>query len=727
MDEQDIKKLIADIRAGFGNSQTIIARAKAEKDVLKALEKVNDELKKYLKTTKDLNDEDKKQLNEMIDLTEKEIDQRKKNLQLQERIQRSTDRLRNSFMGLGDASVTGAEKISYYTSAFKDFPIFGRAIDELGKSVEFNLDTFKTLSSVGADFGGTFIALRLQARDALLPLNEFVDLIGQNSQGIARLFGSVNQGTQSVAELTREIRSQLLPQFAGLGITTENMNEFLGTFFELQRIQGRRDYLTTQDSIDSLESYTRSLDAVAKLTGIQRDNLDKLVKQQRSDSVFQSYLQGLDKSRANELSTFIAGLQGMNPALGEAVKNILSTGFPLGEFERMLVGTTDGLLDNILALREGNINVAQFANALAGSANTFNTRFGPAVLRTQGTIGEVGNALLSFKGKFADLDEITKQQLTGAQGLGRELILTQESFRQFKSAIEGFSTTALQTFGAGFPALLSGINQTTKVSAQALIAFQKSFPEMAAGIAVFGAAAQFIYPEAKQIAIIAAGTAAGNMKLGGFIKDTARVLGAGLRPLATIAAGITAVGLAASNIGVLADPNASSQDKSKAGTKLAAQVGGALIGRQIGMAAGAFGGPLGMALGAIAGNYVGGILGEMFSEKRAYGGGLMAGQTALVGERGPELFQPNQAGRIEPMLVKKSATGVDVAQVGQTGSEMTATMSKYMADTTNAYKAFADASAKMEKHLNTLVSISAKNEKNTGVAMRKLDKLPNLA
>jgi hypothetical protein len=50
-----------------------------------------------------------------------------------------------------------------------------------------------------------------------------------------------------------------------------------------------------------------------------------------------------------------------------------------------------------------------------------------------------------------------------------------------------------------------------------------------------------------------------------------------------------------------------------------------------------------------------------------------------------------------------------------------------MADTTNAYKAFADASAKMEKHVNTLVSISAKNEKNTGVAMRKLDKLPNLA
>ena len=724
MDEQDIKKLITEIRAGFGNSQTIIARAKAEKDTLVALEKVNDELKKYLRNTKDLNDEERKKLKDTLDLTEKEIEQRKKNLQLQERIQRSTDRLRTSFMGLGDASVTGAEKISYYTSAFKDVPIFGRAIDELGKSVEFNLDTFKTLSSVGADFGGTFVALRLQARDALLPLNEFVDLIGENSQGIARLFGSVNQGTQSVAELTREIRSQLLPQFAGLGITTASMNEFLGTFFELQRIQGRRDFLTTQDSIDSLESYTRSLDAVAKLTGIQRENLDKLVRQQRSDSVFQSYLQGLDKTRANELQTFIAGLQGMNPALGDAVKNILATGFPLGEFESMLVGTADGLFDNILALKEGSINTAQFAEALAGSANTFNTKFGPAVLRTQGTIADVGNAMLSFKGKFADLDEITKQQLTGAKGLGRELILTQESFRQFKTALEGFSTSALQTFGAGFPMLLGAINQSTKVSAEALIAFQKAFPEMAAGIAVFGAAAQYIYPEAKQVMIIAAGTQLGNAKLFTSFGKLASVLGRGLMPLATIAAGITAIGLAVGNIGTLYDPNASSQDKAKAGTRLAAQVGGAIIGRQIGMAAGAFGGPLGMALGAVAGNYVGGFLGDLFAEKRAYGGPLSAGQTALVGERGPEIFRANTAGRIEPMMMKKTATGVDVAPLPQTTNiDRLETMFTQQGQ---YYKAFADASAKMEKHLNTLVGISAKNEKNTSTANRKLDKLPNL-
>lgn len=726
MDEQDLKKLITELRAGMGDTRTLIKRAQAEKDSLKALEKLNDEFKRLVKNTANLNDEDRKRLNEVVKLNEQEIDQKKKNLELQERIMKANERMRKSFIGLGDASVTGAERISYYTGAFKDIPIFGASIDALGRSLDFNLDQFRTLATLGADFGQSLIELRSQSREALLPLNEFVDLVGQNSQAIARLFGSVNNGTLAVAQLQREIRRELLPRFAGLGITTTDLNDYLGTFFELQRIQGRRDFQSRAQGTQALESYTRSLDAVAKLTGIQRENLDKLVRQQRSDSVFQSFLQGLDKDRANELQTFIAGLQGLNPALGDAVKNILATGFPLGEFESMLVGTTDGLFDNILALREGSIDVGTFAQALANSANMFNTKFGPQVLRTQGAIGEVGNSLLSFKGKFDDLDEITRQQLTGGDGLAKELVLTQEAFRNFKAAMEGFSTSALETVGRGFPPLLMAINRTTKISADALVAFQKSYPEMAAGIATFGAAAQFIYPEAKQIAIIAAGTAAGNMRLGAFMQGTAKALAMGLRPLVTIAAAVTAVGLLASNVSTLFGSDSSQEDKTKAGTKLAAQLGGALIGRQLGMAAGAFGGPLGMALGAIAGNYAGAFLADLFAEKRQYGGPLSAGQTALVGERGPEIFRPNIAGRIEPMVVKKTATGVETTPVGNTGTEMTATMSKYMSDTATAYKTFAEAAAKMERHLNTLVGIGVKTEKNTGAATRKLDKLPNL-
>ena len=40
-----------------------------------------------------------------------------------------------------------------------------------------------------------------------------------------------------------------------------------------------------------------------------------------------------------------------------------------------------------------------------------------------------------------------------------------------------------------------------------------------------------------------------------------------------------------------------------------------------------------------------------------------------------------------------------------------------------AFKQFADLSAKMEKHLNTLVSINAKTETNTGNTNRRLANL----
>ena len=43
-----------------------------------------------------------------------------------------------------------------------------------------------------------------------------------------------------------------------------------------------------------------------------------------------------------------------------------------------------------------------------------------------------------------------------------------------------------------------------------------------------------------------------------------------------------------------------------------------------------------------------GVFGSVFGGARAFGGPVQRGQTYLVGERGPELFQPNQSGQILP-------------------------------------------------------------------------------
>lgn len=715
--EKLIQDLINTLRLGQGDKRAIIQKAKAEKDSLAALEKLTAEYKKQLENLKkqgNLNKEDLKILNEVLKVTEHEIDQKKINLEWHKRINRANKTLLESFVGLADAGTAGGEKISYYTGAFREVPLVGNAIHALGKSLDFNINNFRLLADAGADFGKSLIGLRLQARDGLLPLTEFIDFIGNNTSAIAGLFGSVNNGTQAVSLLQRSIRAQLIPELAGLGLTTENLNEFLGTFFEIQRVQGRQEYLNQTQSIESLRQYSLQLDAVAKLTGIQRSNLDKLVKQQKDDSVFQTFLQGLDTERATQLQTFVAGLQGLNPALGDAVKNILATGFPLGEFESMLVGTTDGLFDNILALREGRTNVGQFAQALAGSSNDFLKSFSPEVLRAAGSVGEVGNSLIAFRRRFDSLNEIQRQQLLNGDALTGQLGETQEAFRKLKATFEGLNTAGLQTISTGLGPILYGVQQLTEGTNYVLEQTQKHWPEMAAGLSLFANAAQYIYPEAKQIAIIAAGN---KLAQPGMLRGFGEVLGKGLMPLIGISAAIVSV---ATFIRRLSNIFKDREDGKGPSMEDVFGIGGAVILPLLGSLVTR--GKLSMsqlALLSAGGGYAGGLVGKGIDtiQGRAGGGPVMQGQIVKVGEGGVESFIPSTDGYIANNNQTKKM--IEAAGTDATPAFMD-TLNKFMSQQTALNKANAESLARNERYLKSIADSSARTVQNTGQTARKI-------
>lgn len=62
------------------------------------------------------------------------------------------------------------------------------------------------------------------------------------------------------------------------------------------------------------------------------------------------------------------------------------------------------------------------------------------------------------------------------------------------------------------------------------------------------------------------------------------------------------------------------------------------------------------------GGLLGGVLGGLFGlPGRATGGPVAPGRGYLVGERGPELFVPTSAGRVEPSIAAPSSRNVNVA------------------------------------------------------------------
>ncbi len=699
MDEQDLQRLNELLgQQGKSVSDLIrtlnarISRGDLSRDVRDALAILN-------KNSKKLDESQKKQIDSLGKLAE-EVEKAQKAFA---KVGTVLNDVGGTLFKLGDASQTGAEQISFYTKAVEGIPFVGGAINELGKSLDFNIENFRSLASIGADFGQSLIRLRETARDARLPLLEFTNFVADNNANLAGLFGSTTQGAIAIAQLSANVRDQLIPQFAGIGITTESLNDFLGTFLVRQRIQGRQDFQNQEATTSALANYTRELDQVAKLTGIQRDQLDASIRAQQADAVFQTFLQTQDEGRATQLQALAAGLDNLNPAVGDAVKNILATGFPLGQFEQTLVGTTGGLLDNILALRDGTMSTVDFAQQLEKQSDVFLNQFGPEVLRAAGNVGEVGNGLIAFRNAIGTATQLSVDQAKQSDGLTGQIGVTQEAFRRFKAEVEGIQTGFLQEFGPNIASVLVGTDKGLENVTKNLRELQAKFPREVAAAVIGANLLRYGANIGKEIGIVAAGVRIGSP--GGF----GRLAGAAGRGAGIL--GVAGLGAA----GMMAGRNQAMEGNTAAGVGMSA-LSGALSGAIIGSMVPVIGTAVGAGLGAI----VGGLYASNAAQ-RQFGGSLSANQPALVGERGPELFIPNNAGNVEPMLISKSPLGVTASNPG--GNVDLGRIEEIFSSQNTTFKQFADMSANMEKHLNTLVGISAKTEKNTENSTRKLANL----
>ena len=699
MDEDLIRRIEESTDENNKSIRALLAelRRQASRGNLKFrdVQKLGDELKKLATTSKDGKDK-LKSLGQEVEKLAKAMSVSAK---MQEDIATTSQKLKNSFFALGDAATTGTDRIAFFSDTVQNFPFAGQAITDLGRSLDFNVDNFRSLASVGADFNQSLINLRIASREAFLPLLEFTDLVSSNASTLAGLFGSVNQGTAQLTNLTRQVRSELVPTFAGLGLTTEQLNDFLGTFLEIQRIQNRNQFLDQNEATAALKNYGIEIDKIAKLTGIQRDQLNEAIKAQSNDAVFQTYLRGLTVEQANEQQSLIAGLTGLNPAVGEAVKNILATGFPLGEFEQLLVGTTDGLLDNILALKNNEISSVQFAKALENSSKGFFDTFSPQVIAAGGGLREVANGLTVFNRRFADLSELTEQQRLDVENLTASITTTQESFRQLSSQFQGLQTNVLQALAPGLTVLLNSTTGAINQANNAINFLSKEAPGLVGAAVITGLAGKYLFEYAAQVGIIAAGVRLGMFAPKGLTAAFRGILSPLLKTLKTL--GIAVAGIAAALTVLQSLGKVFSDDPSQRASGiggLAGAAGGAVAGRTIGAGIGAIGGPLGVLIGTTIGGILGQQLGELISSR----------QKGTLGATG---------------LPAEPANIITTVEKGERVLNTTETAKLANPTPDPRINTLVEANQQMVKSLNTLVGISAKTEKNTENSTRKLANL----
>lgn len=553
-----------------------------------------------------------------------------------EKLKNITEKVGESFVGLGKAALRGAGNISDFTDNIYGLKTVGRALDT-------NIETFRQLSQVGGNFGKSIVDLRLAARDAALPLDDFAKLVANNSQNLAALFGSTTQGAKRIAELGRITREVGIDQLAPLGFTVDEINETLLLNLDSQRRTGVLNQLTDKQRVNSAINFAEELDRLAKLTGQQRDELRKQIEQQQANERFQAFLQGATDETRQRLQAFAGTVAGISPDLAEGFQDLIANaGVPVTESALALVQNIPGARGVINDLISGVITSEQalvrIRDQSAGSVDRFRqaTVTGQVeFLRLQGGIIELGR-------RVTDTGSVMNEQNKSASSLVQGLTTFEQATKVLASQFQGIETSLLTSFG---PALGTFANMTQAAfGAGGFVAKALAgAPALTASLFLGGLIGKVLFGPAIQVLTTAKGVAMGIKMSGGMGMGSAfGGKGGGLFKGAPGKGGKfgsfarSGVGRVAAPVGIamnamgayssLSDDD-KSNDMSGYGT-----IAGSVLGGLLGLV----GGPAGAMLGASLGGMAGGAIGGMFDGKE-FGGGMDGGKPYLVGENGPEI------------------------------------------------------------------------------------------
>ncbi len=582
----------------------------ANKLKLKEIQELRRTLSLYVK------DQDKRR--ELIGIIDKQIDSTENLIDQNEKILETSKKLGDSFVGLGKAAFQGEGSISAFTDNVKGLGLLGNRLD-------VNIETFRQLSQSGANFGQSIVELRTAAAEAALPLDDFAALVANNSQNLAALFGSTTQGAQAIAQLGARTRELGIESLAPLGFTVDEINETLLLNLDSQRRTGVLSQLTDTQRINSALAFAEELDRLAKLTGQQRDELRAAIESQKSNERFQAALQGQTEETRRRLQGFAATVEGVSPQLAEGFQDLIANaGVPVTESALALVQNIPEAQSIIRSLINGTVSAEQALVGIRDVSAASIDRFRKATVTGQVEFLSLQGGIIELGRRVTDTGAVLDEQNKSATSLVQNLTTFEQATKVLSSQFQQIETGLLQAFGPALGGLVGGIQTTFGAGGALAVALGKA-PGLTAGLITAGLAGKYLFTEAKNIAIIAAGTALGQK---GMIGKLGGLMGAGKKGLGVAGKGLGIIGGGTALIGGAAQAGTAETTEGKIAGIVTSAIGGALTGL-------AFGGIPGAIAGGLGGLALGGV--SAFAG-RQFGGGMDEGKTYLVGEQGPEMI-----------------------------------------------------------------------------------------
>ena len=305
----------------------------------------------------------------------------------------------SSAQGLAMEFIAGGNRMSDF---LQHVPLVGNALGGLTQLLEGQVDNFRDLSEVGAGFGNSILELTKSATGAGMGVAQFSEFVGQNSQNMMLLGGTITEGANRFGQLTRQIRTSN-KDFQGMGFTFEALNEHTVEYMEQLAMQGRLSGMSQSELRSGTEDYLVQIDRLAKVTGKSRKEAEALLKQQNAEANVLAMKMKLEGQQLKNFENNMAFVDSQLPGMANAIKDLADgvAQTPLGQKIASIMPEFAELQEQ---MGKGNVSQEEYAKRMAEMGpklREFIAGMDPAMV--QSLMGKDG-----FEGLLASTAELSK-------------------------------------------------------------------------------------------------------------------------------------------------------------------------------------------------------------------------------------------------------------------------------------------------------------------------------
>lgn len=366
--------------------------------------------------------------------------------------------------------------------------VVGGALKALGESAgevaKLMVDQFQQAWNAYKDLQDTgvvtsFENLRDLSRDTGLRYEDINKALSKHTKSVAGFGGSMIVGMKAFGEVSREL-TDVRKQFGAMGISSAEFTEFQAKYMAQEQSYGRIRGREAASLAQGTREYIENLDALSKLTGASRKDLENQRESARNEIKFRAVLEKLGpKTRESleNLNVYMANKAGPNIAKG--IRDAASGAITSPEAQQLMYATNGKATAILDQLKKGLITEAEAAEQFHDAMQGYATTVGEHAQFTENAytknsieaINFIRGGAKNFKDEFGKIKEAQQRNITGQNKQTATLSNTEKQLESASRNLQDFATSSellpkvMDAFSAGLDGLTE---QLAKMSGKSI-------------------------------------------------------------------------------------------------------------------------------------------------------------------------------------------------------------------------------------------------------------------